>query len=144
MIEKLRLWLRDACSIAQHSKATPDDRVGAIAIGPDKESKGFGWNGIPRGIEERPEQNVKPEAAYWWEHAERNLIYNAARQVLKGSTLFVTKFPCADCARGIIQCGFVKVVSPPIEPGRTWSASQARAELMFKQAGIEVVIMENV
>lgn len=141
-LEKLRQWLRDARSIAQHSKAEAHDRVGAIAIGPDKESKGFGWNGIPRGIEEDPAQNEKPEAQYWWEHAERNLIYNAARQVLKGSTLFVTKFPCADCARGIIQCGFVKVVTPPIEPGRTWSASQSRAELMFKKAGVDVVTLE--
>lgn len=131
----------DARSIAQHSKAPTDDRVGAIAIGPDKESKGFGWNGIPRGVTERAEQNEKPEAQYWWEHAERNLIYNAARQVLKGSTLFTTKFPCADCARGIIQVGFVRVVTPPIEMGRTWSESQLRAEQMFKLVGIEIIIV---
>ena len=56
-------------------------------------------------IEERQE---RPEKYYWFEHAERNSIYNAARIGVstKGSKMYMTcGVPCADCARAIINAG---------------------------------------
>ena len=46
------------------------------------------------------------------EHAERNLISYAAREgiKLKGSSLFSTHAPCIECAKSIINAGFVEVV----------------------------------
>jgi len=68
-------------------------KVGAVIIGPDKEVRSTGYNGLPRGVQynaARTEQ--RPEKYYWFEHAERNAIFNAARigTPLKGCTIYLT------------------------------------------------------
>ena len=59
----------------------------------------------------------------WFEHAERNAIFNAAwiGTPLAGSTLLVTHPPCMDCARAIVQAGICEVFWP--KP--TWSSASA-------------------
>ncbi len=46
------------------------------------------------------------------EHAERNAIYNAALHgvSLKNCIMYISGFPCTDCARAIIQCGIKKII----------------------------------
>ena len=72
-----------------------------------------GYNSFPRGIDDNvAERQERPEKYFWFEHAERNAIYNAARIGVstKGCTMFLTcDIPCADCARGIINAGIIKV-----------------------------------
>jgi deoxycytidylate deaminase len=57
----------------------------------------------------------------------------------------VTLFPCADCARGVVQVGINRVVyheeSTLImqEKSTTWDESYNASMRMFNEAGVEVV-----
>ena len=91
-------------------------RVGSVIVGPDKEVRSTGFNGLPRGVRDDLEERHSREngAKYLWSsHAERNAIYNAARigMSLKGCTIYVPWFPCVDCAKAIIQSGISELVA---------------------------------
>jgi dCMP deaminase len=104
----------------------PSTKVGAVIVGPDREQRAGGFNGFCRGVVDDPkrfpERHARPEKYSWFEHAERNAIYNAARvgTPTKGCTLYIKGGPpCADCARGVIQSGIIEVVCQSFyaEPG---------------------------
>jgi len=95
-------------------------KVGAVIVGTQNTIVSMGYNGMPRGISAQPEDRhdkQNSEKYYWFEHAERNAIYNAARIgiALEGTKIYSSLFPCADCARAIIQSGIVELVTrkPP-------------------------------
>lgn len=117
-------------------------QVGAIAIGPSGEIRAMGYNGMPRGCDDDDERrHVRPEKYFWFEHAERNLLYNAARvgTPLEGCTLIVHGlYPCMDCARGIVQAGFVEVITPAPQDDSRWADHAYRATQLFVECGIKV------
>lgn len=63
--------------------------------------------------------NARPDKYRWVEHAERNAIYQAARQGFstEGATMYMntTGQPCADCTRAVIQAGIVEIVTRKLE-----------------------------
>lgn len=91
-------------------------KVGTVIV--DEESKdviSIGYNGIPRNCDDNVEERHERPLKYkWFEHSERNAIYNAARlgKSTNNKTMYVQKFPCPSCARAIIQSGIKKIVSP--------------------------------
>ena len=92
------------------------------------------------------ERMLRPAKYLWSEHAERNAVYNAARLgvPLVGCTCYVNWFPCADCARAVIQCGMIRLVGlEPTDADETWDAAMAVAREMFDEAGIEVVLYRH-
>jgi len=133
ILDQVKTWSKD--------KST---QVSAVII--DEESNTpitFGYNGFPRGCNDDVEsRHRRPQKYLWTEHSERNAIYNAAREgkSLKGKTLYVSMFPCADCARAIIQSGLKKVVTP--EPNlslENWGESFEVSLEMMKEVGIEII-----
>ena len=119
-------------------------KVGAIALGAeeDLDIRATGYNGIPRGCDDNiMSRHTKPEKDDWFEHAERNLIYNAARigVPLKGCTLMVTPLPpCVTCARAIIQVGIKRVIAvSAIGPNSRWYGESKKAQAMLREAGVE-------
>jgi dCMP deaminase len=119
-------------------------RVGAVVVGPDREIRATGYNGLPRGVDDdRPERHSRRTGAkyLWSSHAERNAIYNAARvgTALKGCTIYVQMFPCHECAKAIIQAGITCVVTaPPDLADPQWRESFDISATMFKEAGLTV------
>lgn len=93
---------------------SPDESThsGAYISKQDNTPVSFGYNGMPRDIECTPERQERPKKYLYFEHAERNAIYNAGRTgvPLVDCRLYVNWLPCADCARGIIQAGISEVV----------------------------------
>lgn len=88
-------------------------KVGVLIVGPDNEIRSAGFNSFPRGINDAiPERQQRPQKYLYIEHAERNAIYNAARMgtSLKGCRMYIEFYPCADCARAIIQSGITEIV----------------------------------
>ncbi len=88
-------------------------KVGVIVVGPDNEIRSTGFNSFPRGINDNvPERQTRPTKYLYIEHGERNAIYNAARVgvPLKGCRIYMGFYPCADCARAIIQSGIVEII----------------------------------
>lgn len=115
-------------------------KVGAIIIDPETyQILLTGYNGFPRKVKELAERLERPTKYLYTEHAERNAIYHAARKGphTDGATMICTMFPCADCARAIIQSGIIRVISPDIEIER-WAESSQAAKEMLIEAGVEI------
>lgn len=92
--------------VASKSK-DPKTKIGALLV-KNKRIISTGYNGIPIGVDESfKNRHQRPEKYKWYEHAERNAIYSAAKHgiITDGSTLYTNALPCADCARGVIQAG---------------------------------------
>ena len=119
-------------------------KVGAVVVGPDREIRSTGYNGIARGVsDEIPERFERPTKYDFTEHAERNAIYNACLigACLKDCTIYVTLMPCPDCARAIIQSGIKMVVTrklpdDPNAPKGGWREALVYSEQMFEEAGV--------
>lgn len=134
-------FLADAWHKAGWSK-DPSTKVGAIAVDADKVVLESGFNGLPRGVEDHPQRMERPAKYLWTAHAEENLVAQAARPRLKGSTVFVTHLCCNACARMLINAGVSKVVCGD---GKT-SMPQEQflvAAQMFEEAGVELVMTEK-
>jgi dCMP deaminase len=134
--------------IASKSK---DERthIGALIIGPDKEIKSTGYNSFVRRLKDNvPERQEKPEKYYWFEHAERNAIYNATLigASLKNCIMYTNGIPCMDCARGVVQAGILEVVVD-----KKWNEGNAgedlehskRAIQMFEEVGVNLRYWEG-
>lgn len=99
---------------AKRSK-DPNTQVGACIINPDKRIVGIGYNGFPRGCDDnvfpwgKGDSNKLNTKYPYVVHAEANAILNSASSV-KGATLYVSLFPCNECAKLIIQSGIKHVV----------------------------------
>lgn len=87
-------------------------KVGAIIVYEGENFPNcFGYNGMPRGLDDQNvERNQRPEKYFWYEHAERNAIYNTAIDILEDSIMFSSHFPNMDSARAIVSTGIKKVV----------------------------------
>lgn len=143
------IWTERFMGLCDHVASWSEDRdrhVGCVIVGPEgREVRATGYNGLPRGVSDADDarfDRASGEKFFWGEHAERNAIYNAARVgvPLQGCTLYVNRFPCADCARGIIQCGISKVVCPPIpEADGALDYSFQVSKQMLAEAGIETI-----
>lgn len=112
-INQAKKYLSYADKISAMSK-DPSTKVGAVFRNEvDPEKYIFGYNGMPRGLDDNhAERNVRPEKYFWYEHAERNAIYNVAREFLEGSMIFCTKFPDMESARAITSSGISKLITP--------------------------------
>lgn len=120
-------------------------KVGAVVVGPNNEIRSTGYNGIPRGVDDdKPYRHVRPEKYKWFEHAERNAIYNAAFAGVctRDCKMFVTMCPCSDCGRAIIQAGITEVVVPTFDvPGR-WLQDWLVTQDMFLEADVKIRSLE--
>lgn len=88
-----------------------------------------------------------PEWKYFMlEHAERNAINSAFSKgaPLLGATMYVSLYPCADCARAIVAAGISRLVVPDIEGDADrdtkWKAHYHYASKVFALAGVKVEV----
>lgn len=127
-----------ACKVSDRSK-DPSTKVGCVVVTEDKVIAATGYNGIPRGVEDKWERMQRPAKYLWTAHAEENAVSLAARvgAKLRNGTAFITHEPCARCARSLIQAG-IKVVH--VGPGTTSMPEEEFevSRIMFQEAGVEV------
>lgn len=97
-------------------------KVGAVIVN-DNNIVSTGYNGAPKGMVNcidhpdrcyRTAHNIpsgKELDKCYAVHAEVNAIMNAIKSGhdLKGSTVYVTTFPCSSCAKALIQAGIKRV-----------------------------------
>ena len=135
-------FLNLAKEISTWSK-DPSTKVGAVAIGIKGEVLAQGYNGFPRGVLDSPERYETKEIKYQYVvHAEMNCIYNATYNGigLDGATMYVWGLPlCNECAKGIIQVGIARVVSPKngLDVPDKWKISCLNTVSMFNEVNIE-------
>jgi len=146
-------WTEYFLNIAETVKEKSKDKrtkIGAVIVGKDNEIVSTGYNSFPRGINDDVEgRQVRPEKYYWFEHAERNAIYNAARigVSLRDTTMYLTcGVPCSDCARGIISSGIKRIYCKTEDTTRNrqhWDEHAMRSRQMFEESGVEVIFYEG-
>lgn len=133
--------------LASTRSKDPNTHIGAVIVGPDNEVISTGYNSFVRGLDDNvPERLERPEKYFWFEHAERNAIYSAARQgtPLKGCRMFLScGTPCTDCMRAVIQVGIKEVIlgvasNQSISTQVKWVAEAERSEQMAKEAGVSI------
>lgn len=92
----------------------PSTQVGAAIVNQKNKIVGIGYNGFPSGLDDdlypwsREGDFVDTKYAYVV-HAELNAILNATSS-LEGCSIYVSLFPCNECAKAIVQAGIKTVV----------------------------------
>jgi len=132
-------FMEMAVVVASRSK-DPSTKVGCVIASDDKVVVSTGYNGIPAGVEDKPERMERPAKYLWTSHAEENAVAQAARvgARLRGGSAYVTHMPCSRCARTLIQAGIVTVY---VGVGKTSMPMEEFdvASQMFQEAGVFVV-----
>ena len=96
----------------------PNKQVGAVITGQDRVILGIGYNGFPRGCSDellpwakKSNDGSSLGTKYPYVcHAEMNAIMNKNSASLRGASIYVTMFPCNNCAKLLIQAGIREVV----------------------------------
>lgn len=91
----------------------PNSQVGACIVR-DNKILSLGYNGMPIGCDDDimpwGREGNELETKYMYVcHSELNAILNAGKD-LHGSTMYVTLYPCNECAKAIIQSGIKRIV----------------------------------
>ena len=119
-------------------------KIGCVIVNVDNTIISTGYNSFPVELMIMF-LNVKngPKKYFFIEHAERNAIYNSARTGLSivGCTMYLScGIPCADCTRGIINAGIVKIVCEKElgVKGKLWEEHAKRSIEMFNESGVKI------
>lgn len=126
--------------LAAFRSKDPNTQVGACIVNPQKRVVGLGYNGFPMGCSDE-EYSWSREGDFletkypYVVHAELNAILNSI-QNLQGCTLYVSLFPCNECAKAIIQSGIRKVVYESDKYDGT--DGNKASKKMFQDAGVEL------
>ena len=116
----------------------PSTRVGACIVNDDNKILSMGYNGAPTGLSDdimpwdREGDNLKTKYPYVC-HSELNAILNCPTSV-KDARVYVTLFPCNECAKAIIQSGIKEVVYLS-DKYRDTDGNKA-ARMMFDNCGV--------
>ena len=100
--------------LASYRSKDPNTAVGACIVNNDNIILSIGYNGAPRGLHddnmpwEREGDFVNTKYAYVC-HSELNAILNYRGNV-ENTKMYVTLFPCNECAKAIVQAGIKEVI----------------------------------
>ena len=124
----------------------PNTKVGACIVNQKKRIVGIGYNGLPVGCsdDEFPweRQGGFLETKYpFVVHAEPNAILNSTTS-LDNATIYVTLFPCHECAKLIIQSGIKEIVYMCDKYNGT--ESDIASKRMLEAAGVKTRKMREV
>ena len=119
----------------------PSTQVGACIVDENNKVVSIGYNGLPIGCSDdefpwgREGGMLESKYAYVV-HAELNAILNSPRS-LHGCTLYVSLFPCNECAKAIIQSGIRKVIYECDKYAKEDNVIASKK--MLKAAGIKLI-----
>lgn len=93
----------------------PSTQVGACIVSSDNKILSMGYNGFPSGCSDDSfpweKEGEELDTKYpFVTHSELNAILNYRGGSLEGTKLYVSLFPCNECAKAIIQAGIRTVV----------------------------------
>ena len=120
----------------------PNSQVGACIVSPENKILSLGYNGMPIGCSDddmpwEREADSPLDTKYPFVcHAELNAILNSNIGNLNGCTIYVTLFPCNECAKAIIQSGIKRVVYGCNKYADTDGVKASC--LLFKKCGVSV------
>ena len=119
----------------------PNTQVGACIVSQDNKILSMGYNGFPKGCSDdefpwdKMDEDPYNRKYFYVTHSELNAILNYRGGSLEGSKLYVTLFPCNECAKAIIQSGIKHIVY--LDDKYRNANNNVAARHMFKIAGVE-------
>ena len=124
---------------AQRSKDS-NTQVGACIVNQEHKIVSVGYNGMPTGCNdddmpwEREGDFLNTKYPFVC-HAELNAILNRSAGSLQGCSLYVTLFPCNECAKAIIQSGIKELIYLSDKYHDTHASIASRR--MFNMTGVK-------
>ena len=131
--------------LAADRSKDPSTQVGACIVSDDNRILSTGYNGFPQGCSDdefpwnRDESHGETKYNFVV-HAELNAILNAGGKSLVGSRIFVSLFPCHECAKAIIQSGVKEVVY--LSDKYNGTESDNASKRMLNSAGVKLTKMK--
>ena len=119
----------------------PNTKVGACIVDDDNKVVSIGYNGMPKGVDESQLSWNKGEgldSKYLYVcHAEFNAILNTRNgSALNGCRLYVTLFPCNECAKACVQVGIKEIIY--LENKYAETVGVQASKKMLELAGIKL------
>ena len=134
-------YFMGVAALAGMRSKDPNTQVGACIVSQDNKILSMGYNGFPNGCSDedfpwnRESADPYDNKYFYTTHSELNAILNYRGGSLEGSKLYVTLFPCNECAKALIQSGIRTVI---YAEDRYASTSATRAsKRMLRAAGVE-------
>ena len=118
----------------------PGTQVGCCIVSQDNKILSMGYNGLPMGCSDDDfpwEREGEPlDTKYLYvAHSELNAILNYSGGSLAGAKLYVSLFPCNECAKAIIQSGIKEVIYDCDKYAHT--PATIASKRMFDAAGVK-------
>lgn len=119
----------------------PNTQVGACIVSKENKILSMGYNGFPNGCDddefpwERDGDLADSKYAYVT-HSELNAILNYRGGSLEGTKIYVTLFPCNECAKAIIQAGIKELVYADDKYDKT--PANIASKRMLKAANVKM------
>lgn len=119
----------------------PNTQVGACIVSPEHKILSMGYNGFPVGCSDDDfpwsrEGDPLENKYFYSTHSELNAILNYRGGSLEGASMYVTLFPCNECAKAIIQSGIKRLVYDSDKYETT--PSVVASKKMLSAAGVEI------
>lgn len=108
-------YFMSVAKLAGMRSKDPNSQVGACIVSQDNKILSMGYNGFPIGCSDdefpwaREGDTIDTKYVYVV-HSELNAILNYRGGDLDGAKLYVSLFPCNECAKAIIQAGIRTIV----------------------------------
>lgn len=124
----------------------PNTQVGACIVSEDNKILSMGYNGFPKGCSDDDfpwcrEGNPLDNKYFYVTHSELNAILNYRGGSLEGAKIYVSLFPCNECAKAIIQAGIKTIVYSSDKYANTDSTKASKR--MLDAAGVRYYQYEN-
>ena len=119
----------------------PNSQVGACIVSADNKILSLGYNGFPMGCSDdefpwgRDDEDPLKTKYVYVTHSELNAILNYRGGSLEGAKLYVSLFPCNECAKAIIQAGIKTVIYDSDKYDKTPAVMASK--MMFQAAGVQ-------
>lgn len=132
-------YFMSVAQLAAYRSKDPSTKVGACIVNSQNKIVATGYNGMPNGVHDDliPWSKHGPylETKYAYVvHAELNAILNSVLTDQTNCRLYVSLFPCNECAKAIIQTGIKEVIY--VSDKHKEKDSTKASKRMFKLAGV--------
>ena len=129
--------------LASKRSKDPNTQVGACIVDDHNIILSTGYNGFPLGCsdDEFPWERIGEDTKYpYVVHAELNAILNSGGKDLRGSKIYVSLFPCNECAKAILQSGIREIIY--ISDKHANDAGTIASKRLLKAAGVKCTRLE--
>ena len=132
-------YFRGVAILSGMRSKDPNSQVGACIVSQDNKILSMGYNGFPIGCsdDEFPwarEGDPLDTKYLYVTHSELNAILNYRGGSLEGAKLYVSLFPCNECAKAIIQAGIKTIIYAEDKYAQT--PSVVASKRMLDAAGV--------